>query len=624
MRRKTPQAISADLILVSAVIPPRPLALLVLASVLASLAPTAASTWYGPGTAEPDTHYDAAHGSMFDAADTAESGQRVYFNAFQALPQTSLNPNLAATGSRVLPAPAAHHRAILGIWKDCNRDNYIGLAESAVQDYRSELLVDSTICPRTTYAGLPVHNDGEWVSELLTIGMVDPCEYPAQAWRAECRGITPFALNERVVYDNGTFVWGDVGAPGSIPPAECAILPLPRGSTTGTGALLGYADCQGDRGVARTVNRVDEDGSLGLRFDDEARPGESDSLLNAPFPVTPFGRPGQPGLLERDTEARTFTAWDCSDPKGGADVRDPTGRAPRSIVLVDPSGGRLTGPQFPQVILGVYFRDEDGDPSTAGTITVPLTDAEGSYAWAPAVRPGTGDPTASSAWASASAAADGPNGDCDPEKANAMDGAHPGARLESETAGAQAGRKDRTSFVFTFYDGHRGINPNLDPRTGPTTPSDGGLFYTDHDRGGDGPMWNATFQTDQDPQLVRRDTLGPTPAAYFTYYVRLSLELRSSGIEVPGSGTYVYGAQNCEGLWAGERNGWVCDPALWWRTPDGQDARPRYASGDLLGAVPGDAYTMRDVDCYDGTLAAAVPVKASLAQLSEEGPCGGA
>ncbi|HEX2021811.1 MAG TPA: hypothetical protein VHH36_03810 [Candidatus Thermoplasmatota archaeon] len=583
--------------------------------------PTTLASWKGPGTVEPDTDDDLAHGSMFPEPDWSPNAavRKVYFNAFQALPGTSANPNAAALGTRIQPAPAAHHRAILGVWKDCNKDGYIGHAESAVQDYRVELLNVSGVCQPQAYAGFPVHNDGAWVSELLAIGMVDPCEFQDEPTRrARCGNMPAFAKNERVHYSNDTYVWGDAGTPGAAPVTACSVLPMPRGAADGTGALVGYADCYGERNLADTINFLDRQAGIGLGFEDPARPEESASPLNQPLPVTLFGRPGQAGLLEADAQERSVTLWDCSQPKGGADARDPQG--PRDVAVADPSGGKLGADAFPWVIVyamtGVGFRDEDRDPATPGVLRAPLTDEEGSYAWAPAPAPGLDDPAASW-WAGLDHAADGPNGDCDPGTPGSIAPFHPGDEIESGQGPVRETVKDRPSYTFAFYDGHRGVNPNIDHLLGPTAPSDGGLFYTDHDRSGDGPLWSALAEAPQDPQLVNRNDLGPTPARHFTYYAHVGSDLRAS-VTLPLSTHSIYGVEAC-GAGTAPRGGWICDPEAWWKGRFGEDERPRYAQGGTLGRAVGDFYHMRDVDCYDGRVAAGV--HASLAQASGEPTC---
>lgn len=592
---------------------------LLLAFVIA--APTATALWRGAGGFEPDTPEDVTGTMMFLEPDASADVSRhaVYFQAFTTAPETSLNPNLGLTGTRLLFAPTLHHRAFLGEWKDCNNDGYIGLAESAIQDYPARLLLDDVRCPATTGAPWPVHNDGLWVSELLFIGMVDPCEFASDAVReAECPGIDAFARNERVHYANGTFVWGDLGLPGSIPKTECILAPLPSGATTSTGAMLGWADCQSRRGLAETVNEADADGSLGLRFEDTQSPEDSSSLLNQRFPVTPFGRGDEPGILQDDTSAASASVWDCGDDPV-AEVEDPEGR--REIALADPTG-QLGSDRFPLVVVyaltGLGFEDEDGDDATPGVFRRALTDDAGRYAVVPDVDARLHDPTASS-WVAIEALVDGPAGDCDPATESALAPAYVGHAVESDATPILEARKDRTSVTFTFYDGHRGLHPELDPYTGETTPSDGGTLWLDHGRGGDGPMWSALAQSEQDPQLVNREDLGFTPRLYFTYYARIGPT--SFAFTLPSDTQKAYGAENCGEATGGVVRGWVCDPALWWRDAEGNSNAPKYAQGLSLGRVPGDVYHLRDIDCYDGDVARGVGLHASLVDLSGDAAC---
>lgn len=594
----------------------------VLVALLLAATPSAFAAWRGAGGLEPDTIFDERDGLMFPDPDASEGtpARQVYFQAFATLPETSLNPNAGLTGTRVLAAPALHHRALLGVWKDCNADGYVGTVETALQDYSAFLLLSDAVCPATSYAGEPIHNDGRWVNEFLTIGMVDPCEFALDPIRAaECPGISAFALNERVIYANDTFVWADAGAPGSIPQTECVLAPLPSGTTTGTGALLGWVDCQSRRGIAEAVNDVDSDGALGLRFEDTTRPEASSSLLNQRFPVTPFGSGTQPGLLQDDTDEASALAWDCSEDPSVA-VDDPEGR--RDLALADPTGA-LSAETFPFVIVhaltGIGFEDEDNDASTPGVIRVPLTDQNGRYAAVPAFEPSIEDPTASW-WVALERGADGPAGDCDPATGSAIAPAYFGRRIESDATPIIEARKDRTSATFTFYDGHRGLHPRLDPHTGALTPSDGGTIWLDHGRGGDGPLWSALAPSEQDPQLIDREDLAFTSRLYFTYYAALGPGALAS-VTLPSAVALPYGAQNCGDHTTGIRNGWVCDATLWWRDANGHDNAPKYAQGMRIGRVPGDVYHLRDVDCYDGDLARGVGVRASLVDFTNEGAC---
>lgn len=593
--------------------------------VLLALAPSADAAWAGPGGIEPDTPEDATHGSMWP--DPGTTPGHVYFNGFLAYAQTALNPNTGLVGSRILPGPATHHQAMLGVWLDCNRDGYVGAVESGLQEYRAELLAPrpDALCP----IGSP-HNDGLWVSELLGIGMVDPCERTPEA--PSCDGVDAFAPNERALYLDGTTVWADEGGPDDAPRGTCAVAPLPRGTTSGSGLLLRYADCHSGHAVARSVNAIDADGGLGLAFDDPTKPHESDSALNRPFPANLFGGSGRDGLLERDA-APTASVWDCSARKGTADVTLPL--VPDEAVVTDPTPGQLlTGRKFPLVVVDgikdaaglswaprTYFVDEDADPETPGTVRVALADDAGSHAWAPALAPAVADdPANASLWSAAGALVDGARGDCDLETSGPLDPAHPGASVERGDATIAAGARDRNDAVFLFYDGHRGLHPDVDPVTGATTPSDGGVLYRRHDRGGAGPLWTAPEDGEQTPLLLDRDALG-TESRRFTYYARLGDAWSTLGLSPPaGSVTFLYGGESCEDTFVGERNGWICDAEAWWDGADGASARPAYRDGTPLGAVPGDAYHLRDVDCYDGRVAAQTPTPAARACGTVTGP----
>lgn len=557
------------------------------------------------GGQEPSTGYDISS-LMFP--EPSLSGGKIYFQAFQSVDQLTVNPNVAATDSRLLPPGAVAHRAMLGHWRDCNQDGYVGLAESAIQDYSAALLLDLTTCP----TGTP-YNDGQWVSEMIGIGMVDPCEMPEHRAEVACAGVDAFHPNERVFYAPGTMVWGDVGEPGGIPPGECPVEFAPT-TTSGTGALLGHVDCQDGRRVAVAVNAVDEDGSRGLRFEDEDHPERSSSLLNVFFPVSLFGGPQGAGILEADTGAPSATVWDCSERKA-VDIKDPTGLG--RVTVTDPSGNSLTGPQPTLPVVGVVtlFANDDENGATPGTRTVAFADAEGSIFWVPMPAPSVDDPTGSW-WDAAEAAADGPAGDCTSASRSALRPAYLAPIVESGEPQVDSARKDRTSFAFTFYDGHRGLNERVDFALGSNATSDGGLLYMRHGRGGDGPLWSADAASANEPQLVTRGSLAVSSASFWTYYATIGTDALTTGFDIPGPVIgNVYGGEVCGSQTTGVHGGWLCDASLWWRDALGRDVRPRYAHGEAYAPVPGQRYHLRDVDCYDGHAAAGL--YASGALLSE-------
>lgn len=549
------------------------------------LAPAAAASWKSAGQQEPDTPYDVARGRMFTTTDSASDGvRRVYFNAYPAFYVTSFDPNVAALGTRLHVMPTVHYQALLGVWKDCNLDGYVGMAEGALREYRATLLPETTPCPARA-PGPGVHNDGQWVAEMLMIGGPDPCEYvnDAQYKETECADARQgpgvdrtFSPNPHVLYANGTLVWGDAGEPGYVLPtgaSPCPITPLPRGTTSGTGHLLAYLDCEARVATGTSIVRafddasraLDPDDALGLRFDDASSPERSGSRLNQHFPVNLYGSPttGKSGLIERDAEeGPAFRAWDCST--------------------------------------------SSPDPS--------LDDADASW------------------WDGASFTFDGIAGDCDPRTKTQLDDAYPAVERGSAPP---PGAKTRATVYFIFNDGARGTSADpVDIALGESTPADLGVGYgrrlndpTRRDNNG-GPQWDAHTNVVVDPPLVTREGT-PAGRQHMTFYAKLAgATITSWGLTLPTSTEATYGAEptNCgDGIGTGRsaRGGFACDPAAWYRTPEGADAMPSTAEGPVKGQrlAPrvGERYHLLDVDCLDGRVAEGV--YASLARASPDGPC---
>src|SRR5437870_4489630 len=135
------------------------------------LAAPSAIGWSGKGSSEPDTTHDRLDGFMYATSSPAQSptGNYVYFNGFViegTAATTSESVNLASLRSgfeSVNSRPAA----MLGVWRDCNKDDYIGNGE-ANYVYRAELLLDKSLCPATPGA-YPTHDDGTWIYEFIPI-----------------------------------------------------------------------------------------------------------------------------------------------------------------------------------------------------------------------------------------------------------------------------------------------------------------------------------------------------------------------------------------------------------------------------------------------------------------------
>lgn len=465
----------------------------------------------------------------------ASAEHRVYFSAYATQAPSGANPNVAALGSRLEPAGALEWRALLGVWRDCNGDGYVGLAETGALRYPSALLEprETTTCPARDSGP---HNDGAWVHEVLWLapGHAEP--------RA---GVMPI---------EGTVVWGDVGGPGAAGFESCPLHPLPRGATSNTGLLMRHADCATQHRFFGAINSVDNDDGLGLAIEDPDRPQDSDSHLVREMPAHPFDNPrnGQPGLVAANSSAPAFTVWDCES-----------------------AGGSRLAPT--------------------------LAD----------------DPLARSWWEGAERAGDGAVGDCDPATASPLRAVHPHAFIEAPGEPTSHAGRDRNDVVFTF----RATGAPRAPGAWALDPwrmSAAGPAGVDEEFG-----WVGENVFVGPPRLVDRGTLQPEGARMWTFHARLGAAALDMGVLVPASQPGTYAAEACLfiGPGARDRAGWVCDHERWWRDAAG-DARPRDVDGAALGAVPGDAYHLRDVDCFDGSAARAAPVGATLAWLSERGPCG--
>lgn len=173
---------------------------------LALLASDASATWKAFGTAEPDSTYDSSDFMWYEPPAPGE--RKVYFNAFQTLGYVLVNPNVGALGTRILAEPHQGDRAMLGVWQDCNGDGYVGMAETALQDYRAELLPADGQARCPPRLGEPTHNDGVWVTELIPIG--PDYDGKGRTW------------NPRVYYDDFAQVWGDRGRPVPRVPDDAA------------------------------------------------------------------------------------------------------------------------------------------------------------------------------------------------------------------------------------------------------------------------------------------------------------------------------------------------------------------------------------------------------------------
>ncbi len=605
---------------------------LTLVAIMALGLPAASAEWKGMGDAEPNTRHDTVGYNTYEPnTDPSHSSNKVYFNAFITESLTSFNPNVAATGSQIYTVPNYNFEAALGVWKDCNNDGYMGHAESVLIEYRAELLFDNSICP----AGESRHNDGEWVTEFIWIGTVDPCQYEPDATRDDdCDAFDP---NPMVIYSNNTYIWGDAAAPGEATASGfCPLGILPHGTTANTGMLIRYYDCFIGKQTTKNANAADDavfDATgvrTGLRFNDVNEPQRStENPLVQNLPASPFYNPfnGQTGLLDTKSEDPAFTTWDCTQP-GTHTVRDPTAAEGQSgdlrrIGVSDPTGLAPTSITDPSG----EFGDENGEiglTNSDGTfIAFNGTDDEGNFYSAPALAPSLNNPSASY-WDATSDAYDGTASDCDSENENDVDDWWFLVELEGDNEPSSTLRKEN-DFFMTFIEGNRGVSGfgPVDEPFGHNAPADLGILA----------IRDIYFETTwyssgvvSTGQSISRTTLEPHSRFYYTWYAKIdrsNLEDWGS-TQLPSPVDFVYGSDHCTsniGAGAAPENGFECDPALWWKDSTGKDtlADDRYSNGEGQGRAVGETYQLRDTDCYDGKVTEGV--YASLTPQSKFGTC---
>ena len=538
-------------------------------------APTGLAQWSSYGDREPNTPYDKTNFMFQDP--TVSGAPRIYFNAF-ATTWTFVNPNVAALGTRQENAPIESNFAILGIWRDCNGDNYIGMAEGALREYDSLLLTDATICPPAS--GSPdewdgvSHNYNGWVSEFVPIAndQIDT------EW------------DVRQLHDPEVMIWGDFGQPddsSEIAGGTCAIRPLPRGTLQSTGAALNYADCFGGaNGFYELVNFATRDE---IRLLGQDLPGAGDPAgLSVENDDDGRGHPvwDRPTLGSEDAEYSAVRAWDCSG---------------ETIRVGDYANSTAPG------------HDESVPDDT------PVLNARGAvwavhdiYQYPVNTNPvgNTEDPTVP---ATVNETYEGGFEDCDYSNDR---GADVYGLAEGDFVGVPATGKNAADWNFEYGSSGRGRYVNFgEDLNGDGTnetidnPLRPGLAGANQYGGvGASPTFSAEWfggsnlvksggpNTVATRANLRDGTVNPGPddAYWLTFYAFVGSASTDAGYRLPG-GTGKYGAAQCGLNTSGIRNGWECDATQWNLNADGSPI-----ASDVKLAAPGQTYNLRDVDCQDG------------------------
>lgn len=533
-------------------------------------APLASAEWKAYGTYEPDSRLDST--SFLHTLKPGEypAGKpKVYFNAYpmhDALVGGGIaNPNNAVTRSQVGGGAGYQMGALLGFWTDCNGDGYVGDLETAVREYRSELLTPAELaaCPAENKFDVKVVGGrviGTLIIEFITIGR-------------EGLGVQ----DPKTVVDPAAMIWGDEGfyfpEPGSDEfrpvgpqPRACGAGGRggPRGSYDTVGGVLNNMECSTGRAGIPIWNAVVPT-VLGdsYRFQDEEN----------------YDQPGHP-VGDRDTFGR-----DDSRSNSYATFADCSQGPLVDLGTVQGPERRGHGPRPPKV---------------------PTTNTNGNVA-------GTYNETWESTLQNCrTQAQDDTDTDYDREFYGLFEGA-------SGSTGA-VGVRGKAVSDFNFQ--YKEMSRNAVPCGTPTGSQDCGISALNGWLGsstvGQNSFWAADEPIGSQVTFPVRDAANAklTNATFYTFYANVGTVSTTKGA-LPG-GEATYGSNFC-GSGGYEQtgptqyhHGWNCNKNEWNLGGDGTITFPQ--------SYPGLTYRLRDVDCFDGTVVKDTPVTVSAQKLSDV-PC---
>ncbi|MHB8605940.1 MAG: hypothetical protein ACYDCK_11865 [Thermoplasmatota archaeon] len=585
--------------------------------------------WGGGSAAEPSTKEDkspAGATAMWGFANdgkTKPMAERIYFDgialhsagtALNALVQ-QFDPNV--DGGRTLSPVQTTFMAFLGYWRDCNGDGFIGdhlapAAGATLAQYPTALLdsAGATRCPR----GSP-YNDGTLVDEFRWIGpdaapnaqnangnncvgnplapngpgVVTGCHQDINDI-SDCAGDTSTQAGIHSCQDTSAAegphskVWSDWGRASEQPLPSLLLLPLQRGALDDSDGTLGYADAFTVGTLSATVNGAAGAGTWQNKpcignAGSPTSPGRTTPCL-APQTVYP---PFQVKRLYNDSNADNqrgtdmVMVWDYNQNSNGGGTNG-CNSAENNVgglgIVGTPGLNPRVDPTF------------TSDPANKGSIDPTVADN---------TRPDFVI-----------------QGDQSPGDCGTNDGIHPDP-FQSLEAGnyGQSGAgtpKFQADTNFRFFSDQRTdlLLPAGLPANMPYQQAPGSSAAFKAGGGYQGPGWygSSTWLMSRREPTVHVD--------FVTFYAALTPEAISNNTYAGNTaatalpagvlGSHIYGSENCvNGFGPGviSPNGWWNCDASQWATPDKLDKRTE--------ALVGARYDLRDVDCYDDSVAPGAP-----------------
>ncbi|MHB8606344.1 MAG: hypothetical protein ACYDCK_13930 [Thermoplasmatota archaeon] len=586
-------------------------------AMVATAVPMALAYGFDP-TSEPNfsAKVHGVSGDIMNKRSDFTTGDHVYFDAFIVSCPTWLacpsqpNQNFEnPTGRLNSPGFAMTTYAYLGLWRDCNKDGFIGDGADGLSVYPATGGSVLAACPLGSgYAYQEKATGVILITEFRWIGaQFDPqapfCGQAAitQAQTSDC------GYND--VNDSAARVWGDWALPTQHAVQSQGVIPLPPGTLDDTYSMEQYADDASIGQLASAYNGVAGSGAWAARpdafqcdqYSNHARRGGCGN--NGPLPDG-----DSPTLIVRnkfnDSESGTqssaaghpiVTIWNGEDYSGSGDCTALGGLMPMPNPAVDPA--------FQQDPLHQGGLDE-----TEALAFEPMGAITGSGAHGP-------DPTGVVAPA-------GPG--CDPAfKADPLPAVviFPELELGQQSVTATHNKIDH-EYNYVQDVGAPAL-PTGDSAGMPVDVTGSGASRLAAGFNGAGWFGGASW-SERPPRAL----WGKVDAIYTTHYARVGAATIAAGGQLPAmpAGAGVYGADgSCPSFGSGiSALAWDCNIADWNAQLGGNDPTTVYWQ-TLPGGTQsflGQHYDLRDVDCYDDyvTTVGGTPVYAGIAGTGQGNP----
>ncbi len=551
-------------------------------------------TWLSAtGPSEPNTKWDTSE-FMFQTANK-NAVEKVYFNGLVIHEDLLLSPadsyDANLQGGTILTPVAMRMAAILGFWRDCNEDGYIGMAGApfsagSFSIYPRDLAGSSLnegICPRgspynptNAITGQPnaYIDEFRWIGRALATGAPTPI----------CNAATGMCVRATAVedpYDVSDYfarVWVDWNYPGGRHVPHQGLTAQPPGT---------YDDSEGT-----------------LKYVDDAAQQQFSSLLGSTWTAKPkVGRCyADPQLLGGPDG--TCGAWPLYQVERLVSDRETVDEEPTSVVTVFDIENDTGGDNNPC---------DDGLDQTLPTgHRIALADV------APRLHPeflveGSLQGTLTNVYRGANVhnltdqrndrACNGPVFGPDSPESSQLD-AEPTHRIATDYLGYTPDQRYRL-LAAQGYDYAPSDFLGVGVRSGPVAIA------------GDSPGWYGTFGWTGRPPRTGWGSLNNT---YTTFYA----DVTCGAVPIPGCRTnntaarpdvslpakrhnaFVYGSEFCNAFTTGPSNVnpstlWECSISVWEKKRADDNAVGPNADIPRR-AILGETYDVRDVDCYDNTL----------------------